>query len=517
MRGVELRLETSPELKIKVMRLLHSLQNKLRERGNGWNPRSLRFRLTIGMATVSALGLGAVAIWLGWTMQRILISAHKDNILYIAERMPNDVEIYEQMYPQSQAIQEAVENLSRDHVFLWVENQQNDLIARTGGLNTPQPLPISPEEAKFPFLGTRVWSNQGRYWILCASPLVVNNQTVGELYIAQDISADQVMFLQVMRNLIVATVLAIGAITVTSGVYVARSLRPLRRICELTESISADHLDSAKIELNRAPTEVKQLAERFDEMLVRLQTAWEHQRQFVGDVSHELRTPLTIVSGYLQSIQRRGTNLSPPQREALAMATAEADRTIQLLQDLLTLARVDNGQMQFQLKTIDLDGFVAQIIDLTEQYNDSHPINYESPAVSVAVCVDENRLKQVILNLIDNAMKYSESGQTINLRVDQQGENAVLAVRDRGIGIPLSQQTRIFERFYRVDEARSSFATGGTGLGLSIVKTLVEGMGGTITVSSQLGEGTTFTVLFPIISESVDRATQRQVATRKWQ
>ncbi|NBD32378.1 MAG: two-component sensor histidine kinase [Cyanobacteria bacterium] len=479
------------------MTRFHSWPKKIHRAFTAWNPRSLRFRLTIGIATVSAVGLGGVAIWLGWSMKQILIAAHKENIVYLAQRIPQDIEIYQQMYSPQEAMQKAVQNLSRDNVFLWIEDEQGQLIARTGGLEAPQPLPVSPQLSVFPFSGADVSEIEDRYWVLCASSLVVNNQTLGELYIAQDISPDQMMFLQMIRNLGIATIVAIGGMSIAGGVYIARSLVPLHRICQLTESISADQLGEAKIELNRAPTEVKQLAERFDEMLMRLHTAWEHQRQFVSDVSHELRTPLTIVSGYLQSVQRRGDNLSSPQREALAMATSEANRTIQLLQDLLTLARIDNGQMQFQMEQVGLKAFVQEVISLAEQYHD-RAIIYEGTAKPVPVQVDANRLKQVLLNLIDNAVKYSEPEHPVLLNLQNKGDTAMLAVRDQGLGIPFAQQSRIFERFYRVDDARSR-STGGTGLGLSIVKTLVEGMDGKITVTSQLGVGTTFTVSLPIV------------------
>jgi len=476
-----------------------SLPNKIHHGLKTWNPRSLRFRLTVGIAMVSAVGLGGVAIWLGWSMKQILIAAHKENIVYLAERMPQDIEIYQQMYPEQEAMQKAVENLSRDNVFLWIKNKQGELIARTGGLEAPQPLPVSPQLSMFPLPGVNVSEVKDRYWVLCGNPLVINNQRVGELYIAQDISPDQMMFVHMMRNLGIATVVAIAGMSVVGGIYIARSLLPLHRICQLTESISADHLGEARIELNRAPTEVKQLAERFDEMLIRLHRAWEHQRQFVSDVSHELRTPLSIVSGYLQSLQRRGDNLTLPQREALACATSEADRTIQLLQDLLTLARIDNGQMQFQTEELGLKAFVQEVIHLAEQYHD-RAIRYEGTRDSVRVRVDSNRLKQVLLNLIDNAVKYSEAEQPVILSLRKQQNTAILAVRDQGIGIPPAQQTRIFERFYRVDDARSR-STGGTGLGLSIVKTLVEGMDGKITLSSQLGMGTTFTIALPLQRE----------------
>jgi len=478
-----------------AMKLLRAFQEKIKG-FKSWNPQSLRFRLTLGIATVFALGLGSVAVWLGWTLQRILIQAHKDNIVHLAERMPQDIAIYEDMYSQPKAMQKAVTNVSWDNVVLWIKNEQGELIAKSDNLEA---LPVSSEGTNFPLPGITVSEINGRYWILCANPLSLNNERVGDLYIAQNIHSEQVMFLEFMRNLGIATIVTTGGMTLLSGIYISRSLLPLRRICQLTETISPDQLPEAKIQLKRAPSEVKQLAEQFDQMLMRLQTAWEQQRQFVSNVSHELRTPLTIVSGYLQSVQRRGENLTPPQREAVAMACSEADRTIQLLEDLLTLARVDNGQMQFQREKVDLNEFVEQIVGIAEQYSD-RAIHYQLASDSVRVEVDQNRLKQVLLNLIENAVKYSQPEQPITINLDQKREWGFIEVRDRGTGIPLAQQVRIFERFYRVDEARAK-STGGTGLGLSIVKTLVEGMGGTINVRSQLGEGTTFTVCFPVVDE----------------
>ena len=128
--------------------------------------------------------------------------------------------------------------------------------------------------------------------------------------------------------------------------------------------------------------------------------------------------------------------------------------------------------------------------------NSDRIINLKLPKDIIIIQADINRLKQILLNLIDNAVKYSEPQTPIDLEIKQQNKQAIIQVRDRGIGISLQQQGRIFERFYRVDEARNR--AGGTGLGLSIVKTLVEGMGGNISVTSQVGEGTIFTITFPV-------------------
>ena len=460
------------------------------------NLSSLRVRLTLGVAAVSAIGLGGVAIWICLRMQHILIATHKQTIEYIADRFPHDVEIYSEMVSLQTGMQKAIDNLTTDNTLLWVE--------RPDGTVAAQSLAIKESNSGASLLALKdvppipeVKAVNRTYWLLCATPLEVNGVNLGKFYIAQDITDDQTMFLSLMGNLSIASLLSIGGMTVAIAVYVRRSLQPLQRISQLTEKISADQLSEVHIHLEKAPSEVRELAQTFDQMLVRLSEAWEHQRQLVSNVSHELRTPLTIVSGYLQSTLRRSDNLTPPQREALEIAASEANRTIQLMQDLLDLARADSGRMHFHLEPLVLNDLVEEVAGMAKQYSDRQ-IQFESPPNPVAIKADANRFKQVLLNLIDNGVKYSDGEQPVTLKLEQLGEQAKIQVCDRGFGIPLQQQARIFERFYRIDEARNR-ATGGTGLGLSIVKTLVEGMGGRISLRSHPGKGSTFTVTFPAI------------------
>ncbi len=457
---------------------------------NKFDSSSLRVRLTVGMALFSAIGLGSLAIWTGMRMQHILIVTHKENIKYIAERFPQDVKIYTEMATLPVATQKAIDNLASADKLLWVKTNSGQVTALAADLekdgigeillplNNVPPIP-------------QVRDLNGSYWLMCATPLKVDDKYLGDLFIAQDITKDQVMFLNLMRSLSIATFIMIVVMTLTIAHYINYLIRPLKRISQLTENVSADKLSEAHIHLENAPSEVRELADTFDEMLVRLSEAWEHQRELLSNVSHELRTPLTIISGYLQSTLRRGDNLTEIQKEALTTASSEADRTVQLLQDLLDLARADSGRMHFQLESVILNDLIEEVVGMTKQYS-NHQINIELPHQLVQVKADANRLKQVLLNLIDNAVKYSDEEQAINIKVQQQQQQTIIQVCDRGMGIPLQQQNRIFERFYRVDEARNR--SGGTGLGLSIVKTLVEGMGGSISVRSQIGEGTTFAV-----------------------
>ena len=456
---------------------------------------SLRMRLTLGIATVSALGLGGLTMWTGWQMQQILIATHRKNIQYIADRFPQDVEIYSQMMPPETGLQMAIDNVTTDNVLLWVKAPTNTVTAQsktvtaeikdTALLALTKVMPI-PELQYI----------EGRYWLVCSSPLEVKQVQLGKLYIAQDITQDQTMFLKIMGSITIACLLLIGGITIAIALYVRKSLQPLQSLSQLTKRISADRLGDTRVELHSTPREVRELAQTFDKMLVRLSEAWEHQRELASNVSHELRTPLTLVSGYLQSTLRRGQNLTETQREALTIAASEAERTVKLLQDLLDLARADSGNMHFQLQSVALKDLVAEVVEMTRQGSD-RIIELQYLTHPIPIQADPLRLRQVLVNLLDNAIKYSEKEKPIQVRIEEKDHLILIAVIDSGIGIPLSQQARIFQRFYRVDEARSP-QTGGTGLGLSIVKTLVEGMGGTISVRSQPEKGSTFTVAFPL-------------------
>jgi signal transduction histidine kinase len=283
---------------------------------------------------------------------------------------------------------------------------------------------------------------------------------------------------------------------------IRQSLQPLQEMSQMAGAISAADLNKAQLQLTQAPSEVKELAQTFNMMLARLADAWENQRQFVGNVSHELRTPLTVVVGYLQSVLRRSTNLNGYQQEALSTAASEAERTVRLLQDLLNLARADSGYAHYHLERLSLNDVVAEIAQMTEKYSD-RAIRVEATA-SIEAIADRDRLQQVLINLIDNAVKYSDAAQPIILSIDRFDGQAIIRVIDRGVGIPLQDQSRIFERFYRVDEARTRLpqagiqvTSDGHGLGLAIVKTLVEGMGGSISVRSKLGEGSEFSIVLP--------------------
>jgi heavy metal sensor kinase len=453
------------------------------------DPASLQFRLTLEISLLSILGLSSVAAWTSWKMQQILITTHTQRVDYIANRFPRDVELYSDMLPVAEGLQKTIDNVSVPGLAIWFKSTDGTMtLAKssevTAELMSSGEMPLKPQ----------VYQVGDRYMILYRGDVTAKNKPLGKVYMAQDITAEQHQLIAAIQGLTAVCILATLATILAIAMRIRRSLQPLQEMSRMAGAISAADLNNAQLQLNHAPTEVKELAQTFNLMLSRLGDAWEQQRQFIGNISHELRTPLTVVSGYLQSLLRRSNNLNDYQREALETAGAEADRTIKLLQDLLDLARADSGYTRYHIAPILLNDLVSEVADLTGKLGD-RSIQIAAK-VNVEAMVDRDRLKQVLINLLDNAIKYSEVAQPIELIVEQIDRQAIIRVRDRGIGIPLQDLGRIFERFYRVDENRAR-TTGGHGLGLAIAKTLVEGMGGKITVRSTLGEGSEFSIVLP--------------------
>ncbi len=460
------------------------------------DPNSIQFRITVGVVLASVIGISGFTGWLNLRMRQILVDGHKENALMIADRLSQDADLYKESMAVKEALDMAIDYREQPDIAIWVTDSSGQVIAESDTLSMGswQVNDFASElmEKVTGKSGLEVFRLQDRHLVTCASPLKIDGELIGELYVADEITEDSQSLAQITRMLALSSMLAIGVGAIATSLYINRALRPIRKLNRLAANISADNLADTRLEFDRAPTEVQELAQTCNTMISRLSAAWDQQRRFVSDVSHELRTPLTLVHGYLQSTLRRGSNLSTPQKEGLEIAAAEADRTIKLLQDLLDLARADGGHLRFQVEREPLDDITQEVIEMCNYATG----RIQSELEPVIGLVDRSRLKQVLINLIDNALKYSTDGQPITVTLSAIGNYAYIEVKDQGRGIPLCDLNKIFDPFYRVDEDRSR-ATGGTGLGLSIVKTLVEGMNGTLKVQSKLGEGSVFTVSLP--------------------
>jgi two-component system, OmpR family, sensor kinase len=299
---------------------------------------------------------------------------------------------------------------------------------------------------------------------------------------------------------LVGAVLGTTALASAIGWFLAsKAMRPVDRMTQAARAIGRAADFSRRLPEPPQRDELGRLAVTFNEMLSQLGEAFATQRRFLADASHELRTPLTVVRTNAEALQR-GVAADPVERaETLRAIVRETDRMGRLVADLLALARADAGQ-PLTRRRLALDTLVLDVYEQEQALaNGVHLDLGEWEQVEVEG--DPDRLKQVVLNLVDNALRHTPDGGTVTLDLLRRGEEAVLRVRDTGPGIPQEQLGRIFERFYRVDQPRSR-QTGGTGLGLAIAQEVARAHEGRIEVESRLGAGSTFSLVLPVARPS---------------
>jgi signal transduction histidine kinase len=298
-----------------------------------------------------------------------------------------------------------------------------------------------------------------------------------------------------LKSLLRTLTIAFGVFALGVWLLSYRVLQPVKRVTRAASMVTGLDL-SQRVPVPKTQDEMKDLAETINHMLDRLQESFETQRRFTADASHELRTPVTAIVGHANYLLRR-TKPSPEQADSLTVIRREAERMAKLVNDLLELARADAG---FAIKREPMN--VVEVIDaahkalLPSAGMTELRVSLKEPLIEVLG--DASRLKQVFLNLVQNAMDAGSRTVTISVYKDRGKDRVVIEVLDDGPGIPEQALLHIFERFYRVDGARSTRGNG-SGLGLAIVKWIVQQHEGTVTVESKLGEGTVFTVMLPVL------------------
>jgi heavy metal sensor kinase len=289
-----------------------------------------------------------------------------------------------------------------------------------------------------------------------------------------------------------AAVLAVG---LAGGWLVsARILRPVAAISATASAISATNL-SGRIGMDKVDRELAELAGVLNAMFDRLEAAFERQTRFTADASHELRTPLAIIRSHAELALARPRS-GEEYREALEACLRAAGRMTGLVNGLLTLARADAGRLDLQRQPVDLRRVVEENVALFRPLAEKKGVSLVADLAPAVVTGDAGGLGQVVTNLLSNAAQYNRPGGEVCLRLGVSDGAAVLSVADTGCGIPAEDRPHIFERFYRVDKARSR-AQGGSGLGLAICKSIVEAHGGTIDFETEPGRGSTFWVRLP--------------------
>lgn len=287
------------------------------------------------------------------------------------------------------------------------------------------------------------------------------------------------------------------AVSIIGGLYLAnKSLRPVDEVTTRARKITAENLDKT-IPPREVDDEIGRLISTVNDMIQRLHGSFAQVRQFSADASHELRTPLTVMRGEIE-LALRNPKTPEEYRQVLESSMEEIIRMSSIIENLLTLAKADQGTYEVNLSEVNLGSLAQELYDDGEVLAEGKHIQVTlAKNEPITIVGDKVRLRQLFLNLIDNAIKYTPKGGAVTLSVERQNGSAVVQVADTGIGIPPEDISKVFDRFYRVDKARSR-EIGGTGLGLSIAKWIAELHRGKISVSSEVDKGSVFTVELPI-------------------
>jgi two-component system OmpR family sensor kinase len=326
-------------------------------------------------------------------------------------------------------------------------------------------------------------------------PIPIGNQLVGVVEVAGLMAAVDDALSVVRRALLLASVLALLFAAVGGSILARAALRPIKTITETAQQITGTRDLSQRIVAGVPNDEVGRLTATINDMLGRLESSFETQQRLVADVSHELRTPLTTIQGNVDLLRRGAADDPAMRNEALAAIGNETARMRRLVNDLLLLAQADAG-LQLHLQPVELDTLILDVYRQGQVIAQNTGVHVRLGAEDQAVVLgDADRLRQLLLNLVDNAIKYTPSGGDVTLTLKRQAGWVQIVVEDTGAGIAPEDLPHIFDRFYRADRSRTR--PGGAGLGLAIAKWVAEAHGGQLEVESRPGAGTIFTLYLP--------------------
>lgn len=352
-----------------------------------------------------------------------------------------------------------------------------------------------------PYLLAR--DNLGQRQLVAFIPLIKNFHTVAILQVSTPIAPIE-DFLTTFRLILFLGILGtLGLASALIFPLVGMALHPLVEIERTSRQIAQGAL-SMRIKQPPTDDEIGRLASSFNAMMARLEAVFQKQKRFVGDASHELRTPLTVLNGSLEMLLL-GVDRGDPEitRHLTRGMFAEVQRMHRMVEDLLVLTRLDEGKFKLRKDIIVVEDLLSTVCEQAAHLAHGQKIVCTLEPHLSMISADQDRLQQVLLNLVDNALKYTPLDGQIEIRASQTSAHTIeLAINDTGQGIAPEELPHVFDRFYRADPSRSRLSThaGGSGLGLAIARELVEAQHGTIRIQSSLGQGTSVTICFPALS-----------------
>ncbi len=459
---------------------------------------SVRWRLAAGIVVAFLVTMVAIFATIHFSLGRILTSdldrglAHDVNRVLAQVALAGSLEDGAKL--QDIAERNSLSGEAESPFITVIRDLDGQVLAATPGV-TLELLDQQPQELESVLGGASLSRDVelpgGREFRVRTERLTIGGDVVGVVQVAEttEAASEPVDRLQVI---LVAEGIGATLLVLVIAFWLSRgAVKPLERVIDVAAEIEASDLHR-RIGARNQPAEVQKLADTFDAMLARLDGAFEEQRNFVLDVSHELRTPLTALRGNID-VLLMSPNLDAETRADLDRMSTEVGRLIRLTTNLLYLASADTGR-QPERRPVELD---VLCLEVYRQSRDLRPdvrltLGHED---QVTVTGDRDLLKQMLLNLVENGVKFSAAGGKVDLALYRNESYARILVKDNGPGIPPEALPHIFERFYRGDDRGRK---GGTGLGLAIADWIARSHGGSIDVESEVGHGSTFTVTLPL-------------------
>jgi len=463
------------------------------------NTRSIRFRLVAWYAGVFVLVCLAFGAYTYTSLRHYLSSALQDSLRRRAHQIGTSLLLGIEKTGESFVVEQirSFYGPELNNRFIRVSRPDGSVLYVSG---TPGDMSFEP--ARIPPVRVRPGEARltdvpGEHLLLLSLPFAVRGSAFLVEVGASTLEGESLLrgfLLTLGLGLPVILLLAVGG----GALLIQQALAPVHRVTEAAREITSHNL-SQRLPVPRTADEVQHLSLAMNEMIGRLDESLQHARRFTADASHELRTPLTVMRGELESVVQDGA-LAARTRARIGSVLEETERLARIVEDLLAISRLEAGEALLERTRLDLKSLVSGTADQMSLLAEDKGIEVRCLGEGVEVEGDAARLKQVVVNLLDNALKYTPRGGRIWLETRRAGDRALLEVTDTGPGIPEAALPRVFERFFRADGMRTAGAESGSGLGLAIVRLIATAHGGAVAAGNEPAGGCRIAVSLPTAS-----------------